>query len=141
MSPLPAAVWAFEAHPEVKQEMELAKQLMAEAGYPDGGFPVKIVTVSSYGWFQRRETQILQENLKELGVESTIEDYPDAGDFISTLKDPEIGPALYAWTFTNAYNDPEDNLRRNYRSDGTLNYILYNNPRVDELIDQGACYS
>lgn len=138
LSPLPSAVWAFDAQPEIEQDVELAKQLMAEAGYPDGGFSVKIVTVSSYGWFQPREAQILQENLKELGIESTIEDYPDAGAFVSTLQDPDLGPALYAWTFTNAYNDPEDNLRRNYRSDGTLNNILYNNPKVDELIDLGA---
>jgi peptide/nickel transport system substrate-binding protein len=138
LSPLPAAVWAFDPQPEVTHDLDLAKQLMAEAGYPDGGFSVKIFTISSYGWFQPREAQILQENLKELGIESSIEDYPDAGAFISTLQSPDLGPALYAWTFTNAYNDPEDNLRRSYRSDGTLNYIMYNNPRVDELIDQGA---
>lgn len=138
LSPLPSAVWAFDPQPEIKRDLDLAKQLMAEAGYPDGGFSVKIITISSYGWFQPREAQILQENLKELGIESTIEDYPDAGAFISTLQSPDLGPALYAWTFTNAYNDPEDNLRRNYRSDGTLNNIKYNNPRVDELIDLGA---
>ena len=138
LSPLPSAVWAFDPQLEVKQDMELAKQLMAEAGYPDGGFPVTIVLVSTYGWFQPREGQILQENLKELGIEATIEDYPDAGAFVSRLKDPDLGPALYAWTFANAYNDPEDNLRRNYRSDGSINYTLYGNPDLDALIEQGA---
>jgi peptide/nickel transport system substrate-binding protein len=138
LSPLPSAVWAFVPQTEVKRDVEAAKQLMAEAGHPAGGFSVTIVTVSSYGWFQPREAQLLQENLKDLGIEATIEDYPDAGAFASRLKDPNLGPALYAWTFTNAYDDPEDNLRRSYRSDGSLNYGLYKNQRVDELIDQGG---
>ncbi len=138
LSPLPSAVWAFSPQPEIKQDFAQAKKLLAEAGYPEGGFSVTMYILSSYGWFQPREAQILQANLKELGIESEIMDIPDAGAYVSILKKPEIGPAFYAWTFTNAYDDPEDNLRRNYRSDGPLNFEKYTNRRVDELIDRGA---
>jgi peptide/nickel transport system substrate-binding protein len=138
LSPLPSAVWAFAPQQEVKQDLSLAKKLLAEAGYPQGGFTVTIYILSSYGWFQPREAQILQADLKKLGIESKIIDIPDAGAFISAIKKPDVGQAFYAWTFANAYDDPEDNLRRSYRSDGSLNFFGYKNPQLDELIDRGA---
>jgi peptide/nickel transport system substrate-binding protein len=138
LSPLPSAVWAFAPQPEVKQDLSLAKKLLAEAGYPEGSFTVTIYILSSYGWFTPREAQILQADLKKLGIESNIMDIPDAGAFISAIKKPDVGPAFYAWTFANAYDDPEDNLRRSYCSDGSLNFFGYKNPQLDELIDKGA---
>ncbi len=59
--------------------MNLAKKLLTEAGYPAGSFTVTIYILSSYGWFQPREAQILQADLKKLGIESKIQDIPDAG--------------------------------------------------------------
>jgi peptide/nickel transport system substrate-binding protein len=138
LSPLPSAVWAFAPQAEIKQDLNLAKKLLTEAGYPAGSFTVTIYILSSYGWFQPREAQILQADLKKLGIESKIQDIPDAGAFISAIKKPDVGPAFYAWTFANAYDDPEDNLRRSYRSDGSLNFFGYKNPQLDTLIDKGA---
>jgi peptide/nickel transport system substrate-binding protein len=138
LSPLPSAVWAFAPQAEIKQDLNLAKKLLAEAGYPAGSFTVTIYILSTYGWFQPREAQILQADLKKLGIESKIQDIPDAGAYISAIKKPDVGPAFYAWTFANAYDDPEDNLRRSYRSDGSLNFFGYKNPQVDKLIDKGA---
>ena len=138
LSPLPSAIWAFTPQPEIKQDLNMAKKLLAEAGYREGSFAVTIFIISSYGWFQPREAQILQANLKQLGIESKIQDVPDAGAYVSAIKKPDVGPAFYAWTFANAYDDPEDNLRRSYRSDGSLNFFGYKNPQLDELIDKGA---
>jgi peptide/nickel transport system substrate-binding protein len=138
LSPLPSAVWAFAPQAEIKQDLNLAKKLLTEAGYPAGSFTVTIYILSTYGWFQPREAQILQADLKKLGIESKIQDIPDAGAYISAIKKPDVGPAFYAWTFANAYDDPEDNLRRSYRSDGSLNFFGYKNAQVDKLIDQGA---
>jgi len=138
LSPLPSAVWGYAPQPEVKQDLSMAKKLLAEAGYPEGGFTVTIYIIPPYGWFQPREALILQANLRKLGIESKIIEIPDAGAYISTIRKPELGPAFYAWTFANAYDDPEDNFRRSYRSDGSLNYHGYKNPQVDELIDKGA---
>jgi peptide/nickel transport system substrate-binding protein len=138
LSPLPSAIWAYAPQPEIKQDLNLAKKLLGEAGYPEGSFTVTIYILSSYGWFQPREAQILQADLKKLGIESKIQDIPDAGAYVSAIKKPDVGPAFYAWTFANAYDDPEDNLRRTYRSDGSLNFFGYKNPQLDGLIDKGA---
>ncbi len=141
--PLPSPVWAFDSSiPPVKQDMEAAKKSMAEAGYPDGGFSLEVGTISPYGWFQPREAQILQANLKELGITVTIQDYPDAAAYYAAISTPDEGPDIYAWSFNNSFNDPEDNFRRMYHSDyvpekGGINYIRYSNARFDELLDLG----
>ena len=145
--PLPSVVWAFDPTiPPVKQDMAAAKKLMAEAGYPTGGFSVQIATISPYGWFQPREAQILQANLKELGITATIQDFPDAAAYYAAIGTADKGPDIYAWSYNNSFNDPEDNFRRMYYSkmfpeNGGINYIRYSNPKVDELIDKGLTLS
>lgn len=54
-----------------KQDVEKAKALLAEAGYPDG-FKTKI-TVSSHNEIYSNIAQIVAANLKEIGVDVEIE--------------------------------------------------------------------
>lgn len=146
-SPLPTPVWAFDkSMPVVKQDLVAAKKLMADAGYPTGGFSVQIATISPYGWFQPREAQILQANLKELGITATIQDFPDAAAYYAAIGTADKGPDIYAWSFANSFNDPEDNFRRMFYSkmtpdNGGINYMRYSNPTVDALIDKGLTMS
>lgn len=141
--PLPAGIWAFDPTlPESKRDVAKAKQLLADAGYPNGGFTVVLQLLPPFGWFQPREGQILQQNLKDLGITVTIDEKVDAAVFTQALQDADKGPDIYAWTYNNSLNDPDDNFRRMYHSalpfpKGT-NGTFYNNPRVDELIDQGV---
>ncbi len=140
--PLPSPVWAFDSSiPPVKQDLEAARKLLAESSYPTGNFTLKIATISPYGWFQPREAQILQANLKDLGITATIQDYPDAAAFYAAIGTADSGPDIYCWTINNSINDPEDNFRRMFHSSsfpekGGINYIRYANPRFDELLDQ-----
>ncbi|HID64546.1 MAG TPA: ABC transporter substrate-binding protein [Anaerolineae bacterium] len=142
--PLPSTVWAFdETLPEFKQDLDKAKALLAEAGYPEGGFSLVVQIIPPFGWFQPMEAAILKENLAKLGIEVTIDEKADAPTYIGALKELETGPDIYAWTFANSLNDPEDNFRREYYTGlqfgkGGTNGIFYSNPRVDELIDKGV---
>jgi peptide/nickel transport system substrate-binding protein len=146
-SPLPTSVWAFDKTlPAMKQDLAAAKKLMADAGFPSGGFSVQIATISPYGWFQPREAQILQANLKELGITATIQDFPDAAAYYAAIGTADKGPDIYAWSFNNSFNDPEDNFRRMFYStmtpdNGGINYIRYSNSAVDALIDKGLTMS
>lgn len=51
-------------------DLEKAKQLMAEAGYPDGGLELTIKTADYYGDVI---PQIIQEDLREIGIDLKIE--------------------------------------------------------------------
>lgn len=141
--PLPFGVWAFDSTlPESKRDVAKAKQLLSDAGFPNGGFSLSLWILPPFGWFQPREAQILQQNLKELGITLNIEEKTDAAILTKALQQIDSGPDMYAWTYNNSLNDPDDNFRRMYHSTlpfpkGT-NGDFYNNPQVDQLIDQGV---
>ncbi|MHB1415251.1 MAG: ABC transporter substrate-binding protein [Chloroflexota bacterium] len=141
--PLPQGIFSFDSSlPESKRDVAKAKQLLSEAGFANGGLDLVCQLIPPFGWFQPREGQILQQNLKELGINLTLDEKVDAAVFTKALQEQEQGPDIYAWTYNNSLNDPDDNFRRMYRSDlpfpkGT-NGTFYDNPRVDELIDQGV---
>jgi peptide/nickel transport system substrate-binding protein len=142
-SPLPSPVWAFDKSlPPIKQDLAAAKKLMADAGFPTGGFSVQIATSLADGWIEPLEARTLQANLMAIGITATIQAFPDAAGYLAAIGTDNKGPDIYAWTIDYFLNDPDENLRRMFYSTmtpekGGSNYIRYNNPTVDALIDKG----
>lgn len=139
---VPPVVWVFDdTIPEAKQDMEAAKALLAEAGYPDGGFELTVATIATYGWYQPREAQILQANLKELGITLNIQDYPDAAAYYAAIGTADEGPDIFAWTANYSINDPVSELAvfhsNRLPENGGTNYMRVNDPEIDRLIDAG----
>lgn len=124
---------------------ESAKELLAEAGYEDkdgdgfveqpNGDPLDLEFVI---YTSREElniyAQAAQANMKDVGIKVTLNtvsyetsmDLRDSGSF-----DMLIWNVLVANT-----GDPENYLRDNWHSESPTNVNDYNNPKVDELIDQ-----
>jgi peptide/nickel transport system substrate-binding protein len=141
LGPIPFGVWALDRDLEpYTRDVERAKELMTEAGYPDGGFDVTIQTIAAYGWYQPREAQILQQNLAEIGVEATIDDKADAATFLASIRDKERAPEIYFWRSVAAVDDPDYELRRLYHSEFVgnrgVNGMWFQDERVDELLDE-----
>jgi peptide/nickel transport system substrate-binding protein len=139
--PIPYGSWALdETLTPYARDLGKAKQLMAEAGYPNGGFKVRIQTIAAYGWYQPREAQLLQQNLKELGIEATIDDKADAATFLAALQEKEKGPDIFFWRAAQSIDDPDYELRRLYHSKfvgrAGVNGMWYENPKFDELLDR-----
>jgi peptide/nickel transport system substrate-binding protein len=140
LGPVPFGSWALDQDLQpYTRDLEKAKALMAEAGYPDGGFKVTIQTIAAYGWYQSREAQILQQNLGELGIEAVIDDKADAATFLGTIRDKEKGPEIYFWRSVAAIDDPDYELRRMYHSgfvgERGVNGSWFQDPKADELLD------
>lgn len=140
---LPASSWAHDPSlPFYKTDQNKAKQLMAQAGFPNGGFTLRLQSISPFGFYQLREAQILAENAKQLGIEIKIEDKADAPSFMAAINKEGEGPELFLWGHSTSANDPEDNFRRNYDSryvpPGGNNRMFYRNPKMDELLDKAV---
>jgi peptide/nickel transport system substrate-binding protein len=61
--------WNFDYQP-YDQDIERARELLAEAGYPDG-FEMELLPTTQYGETVRA-AQVLQQQLAEIGIEASI---------------------------------------------------------------------
>ena len=138
--PIPQGTWAADQSAAYSRDLAKAKQLVAEAGLA-AGTKVRIQTISAYGWYQPGEAQILQQNLKELGIDATIDDKADAATFLGALQDKEKGPEIYFWRAVQSIDDPDYELRRLYDSAyvgaAGVNGMWYQNKQFDDVLDRG----
>ncbi len=132
--PLPPAVFGYD--PEVEQygykyNPELAKKLLAEAGYPDGaGLREFELIISSAERAERKDVAaVIQRNLKEIGISVRIVDL-DWPSFLDRLFNHDFDMYMVDW-FPD-YVDPDDWIVPLFASYG-LSLEGYYNPVVDEL--------
>ncbi|CAJ1003615.1 MULTISPECIES: ABC transporter substrate-binding protein [Brevibacillus] len=125
-----AANWALDpaAYDSYKQNLDKAKQLLAEAGYPNG-FDTVIETASTYP--DMVETaQVLQQQLKAIGINARINQL-EWGNYIETWKSKEM--SLLVGRNTSG-TDSDRSLRFFFHTEGSANVWNYSNPRFDELV-------
>ena len=140
----PAIEWAY--NPDAQSypyDPEKAKQLLAEAGYPDGFETTFWVTDSGSG-MQSPKTmaEAIQADLHAVGITTTIE-VAEWGAYLNLYNGgmgDKAGLAEMSWMFDTG--DPHTVLPLNFSSDGYppngFNTGLYVNERVDELMQEAA---
>ena len=105
-------------------DLEKAKELMAEAGYPDGGFSLTLIhqenTVAA------AIAEYVQYALSELGIDVKVESMTNA---VCTERQNAGDYDLYFQRMT-AFDPPNDVVK--YYAQGSLNRTQYNNPEFDE---------
>ena len=117
------------------QNIEKAKQLLAEAGYADGFNIVLNVNEDN----QRVDTAVvIQDNLKAIGINVEIKTYQWAS-YVAFVENPaqEKGMFLMAWNIAN--DDPDELLYPLYHSsqiDAHTNVVFYKNEKFDNLISE-----
>ena len=117
------------------QNIEKAKELLAEAGYADGFNIVLNVNEDN----QRVDTAVvIQDNLKAIGINVEIKTYQWAS-YVAFVENPaqEKGMFLMAWNIAN--DDPDELLYPLYHSsqiDAHTNVVFYKNEEFDNLISK-----
>ena len=112
-----------------------AKQLLAEAGYPNGqGLPVIKLWASSKAASTKAELQAYQEYLGKIGVKVEIHSETDWPAYVKLLDQGKLPIFRVSWTAT--LPDPDDFLSRQLHSSGPNNWAFYKNPAVDQLLEQ-----
>jgi peptide/nickel transport system substrate-binding protein len=126
--------WAAPERPELPPpDIEGAKALLAEAGYPDG-FDTTLISWAEYGTISNGAI-VVQEQLRLIGVnaEMNLLDTATMGQQVYIDKDFDM-----TVTGTSGYVDPGAVILENFKTGEGGNFVTYSNPEVDELIDQGA---
>lgn len=116
-----------------KKDLDKAKELLAEAGYPDG-FKTKILSSSTYAMHEDTAL-VVQDSLKKIGIESEVE-LPDWSTRIerSNIGDYEI---LVSGT---AGNIVDMDWATNYFASGETRMNSspgFGDARIDELLELG----
>lgn len=126
-----------EPQPWFSFDADAGKQLLAEAGYPDGkGFP-KLDIVLGDRAEEQSVAQFLQAQLKEnLGVDVGIKTMPQTA-YNKLINDPATAPKMLIYSFGLDYPDPQEILEFFGTSEGFVNYERFSDPRFDELVKRG----
>lgn len=137
ISNVPCATSSFgfiEDYPWYEQDVEKAKALLAEAGYPDG---IDVVFRQEGSPDYMKAAEIMQEQLRQVGINVTFEKMERAAwiEVVSTNRDFEASLRMT----TMVVNDVDYLLTRRLSSGslgGGNNYSGYQNPEFDALVVQ-----
>jgi peptide/nickel transport system substrate-binding protein/oligopeptide transport system substrate-binding protein len=125
-------------NPEVqgyKYNPAMAKQLLAQAGYPDGKGLAPVTLSSSVKSAEiRMESDMVQQYLADIGVQVELQDFSDWPSFQRALQQGHVQMFRYGWYAD--YPDPDHFLYFLFHSHSKDNYFHYRNPQVDELLDE-----
>ncbi|MDQ0391252.1 ABC transporter substrate-binding protein [Labrys monachus] len=114
--------------PKYGRDVEKAKKLLAEAGYPDG-FEIDMVTRPDPMW-EFNTTQVLAEQFKDIGVKVNIKALPSAQYWEVWTQVPF---SLTAWGHRPL---AIMTLALAYRSNAAWNESGYSNPEFDKLLSE-----
>ena len=74
--------------PEEQQDLAKARELLAEAGYPDGGFTLSLQYFGPFDW-ERKAAELYISNLAELGIQLEITGV-EAASFLAKVTSPDV---------------------------------------------------
>src|SRR5713226_538923 len=128
----PPGYWAGLGTKPTTADVAKAKQMLADAGYPNG-FSTTILSWSQYS-FLSNAAVVLQEQLKQIGISADINLEENAA-FIKDYLDNNFDVTVSG---TSAYVDPNDIYLANFGTNQPSNAVRYSNPKADELIAAGV---
>ncbi len=131
--PFLPSFWPGLQEPVYKRDLEKAKQLLAEAGYPNG-FTAKLKNTPTYSFLGNAGIAV-QEQLKEIGINLEIESLEWSVFLKDYLVDKNFEAVVSGYS---AFADPHPPLDGTYVTGRQNNFMSYSNPKFDELIAQGA---
>lgn len=137
-TPLPPTIWGYNDNiTGYPYDLEKAKQLLAEAGYPDG-FELELwvqPVVRNSNPNPRRMAELLQADWAKIGVKAKLVSY-EWGDYLKRSRAGELEAGIYGWSGDNG--DP-DNFLSPLLSCGTIgssNYARWCNADYDALLNK-----
>jgi peptide/nickel transport system substrate-binding protein len=139
----------FWYNPNVKKypyDPQKAKQMLAEAGWKPNaegilekdGQPFEFTIITNQGNEQRKNAAtIIQANLREIGIKVSIRVYEWSAFLKNFIDKKNFEACVLGWS---TGQDPSQIDIWNSKKTAVheLNFVSYNNPEVDELMELGA---
>ena len=120
------------------KDLAKAKQLLADAGHPGGGFSLDYIWLSGID-IDRQIGEMWQADLKTLGIDLKIQEMP-LNTWWTAQASPETAPQMMMGQWGLDYADATSQIWLMYYSGNFppsgSNYFFYKNPQVDKLLEQ-----
>jgi peptide/nickel transport system substrate-binding protein len=135
IAPVPPALKDYaldpKTLPEYKQDLDKAKQLLAQAGVPNG-FKTSIDIIPAFATMVTG-SQVLADQLKKIGIELEIKQY-EYGVWLDRFNTHQFD---LAWNVTGGNADPDPLLRSRLHSTVGSNQNNSTDTEIDKLLEQG----
>jgi peptide/nickel transport system substrate-binding protein len=137
--PVPEGVWPWSD--QVNQytyDIDKAKELLAQAGYPDGGFSIRL-THASENTAEATFAPLIKDSFAQLGVEVNIESMLFNQQWEQAKTDPANAQDMFLLLYWPTYSDAgSDNLWSMfyYTEAPFFNLSYWNNPDYNAQLDQ-----
>lgn len=116
--------------------LEKAKQLLAQAGYPDGGFKLTL-TYAAENVSEGRMAPLIQSEFKKLGIEVEVKGIVWTSQWAMAKGNPKEAQDIFLLMWWPTYSDPYEtlySLLHNEKGKPVWNLAYYVNPAYDNMI-------
>lgn len=139
--PVPAGIWPYSENVmQYNYDPDRAKELLTEAGYPDGGFDLRL-TYAAENQTEERFAPLIRDAYADLGINVEIEPILFNQQWEEAKSDPENAQDMFLLLYWPTYSDAgTDNLWSMFHSSEApfFNLSYWNNEQFDQLIDDAA---
>jgi peptide/nickel transport system substrate-binding protein len=139
--PIPSNFIGFNSDtPQYSYDPDRARELLAEAGYPDGGFTIDYTYETGYFW-KRPLGELFQANMADLGITVNIQELSPSA-WYELLSNPETARHAFGLVWWPTLKTPYDFLFSVFATGAqgaaAYNWGYYSNPEFDALIEAGT---
>jgi peptide/nickel transport system substrate-binding protein len=135
--PVPAGMWGFSDDLfQYTYDLDKAKELLAEAGYPDGGFDL-LMTFATGDLDEQQVGELWRAELAKLGINLEVRGMEWEPQWDLAMSDPMAAQDVLVFYWWPDYITPYTYLFNMFHCEEEILFNLgyYCNPEVDELMD------
>lgn len=123
--------YAVTDSPYVGQDLEQARTLLAEAGFPDG-FDLELYVTSTYD-FLRTPAEVIQADLAQVGIRVNIR-AEDWSIYLPTVLEGNFTSTILG---ESGQSDPDDYLYTVFHTDAGGNFAKFSDSELDSILEEG----
>ena len=121
---------------QYEHNLDKAKRLLAQAGFPDGGFKLTL-TYAAENVSEGRFAPLIQSEFKKLGIEVEVKGITWTQQWAMAKGDPKEAQDIFLLMWWPTYSDPYEtlySLLHNEKDKPVWNLAYYVNPAYDNMI-------